>query len=209
MKKPFLFSIPLLALVLMVLSCTKDEKVFFPATQPSLDEAYLMSLENSVVFVVQAKDLTNGKVNGWYINKYGNVNRFESFEAIESQVITPSPIETLEKSATSTLLHLTPEELAPKVRLIKALSHHDLSDVEANPSATVDYRVMALLANDFNPHPNTCSERPGTGTKDEEHAKNIEVFLLKAEGSINQHNQSETASALLDWLMQVQRAAGL
>lgn len=199
----------MLAVLLVLFSCTKEQELPVVTNQLSPDQAYMLGLKNQVVFVVQEKDLTTGEVSGWYIDKYGAVRSFEGVEAVDGDRVTASQLEALKNASVSVPITLTPEELAPKARLIKLLNNQHLSAAEVDPSATVEYRAVAILANEYQQHPNSCSERPGANTMDEELYNSFEVLLLKAEGSLNQVNQSDKAAVLLDWLYQIQQSGGL
>ena len=209
MKRSLHLPISLLAFVFLMLSCTKEQEFSPVASQYSPDGAYLMSLKNHVVFVVQQKDLATGQVSGWFIDKYGAVKSFENVDELDGKLITPSQIDAIVNASVSVPLNLTPEELAPKARLIKQLSNQHLSDAVVDPSASMSYRAVAILATDYNQHPSSCSERPGAGTLDEELLNSFEVILLKEEGIVNQVNQSDKAAVLLDWLYQIQQSCGL
>ena len=209
MKRFLHFSLAMLAVVFLVVSCAKEQDLPVFTSHNSPDGAYLMSLKNHVVFIVQQKDLATGQVSGWFIDKYGALRSFEGVEAIDGALVTESQLDAIQNASVSVPLNLTPEELAPKARLIKQLSNQHLTDVEVDPSATVDYRVIAIFAQEYNQPAGACTERPGAGTWDEEQANSFEVLLLKAEGSVNQVNQSDKAAILLDWLYQIQQSGGL
>ena len=209
MTRSLHLSISLLAFVFLMLSCTKEQQLAPVSSQNSPDGAYLMSLKNHVVFVVQQKDLATSQVHGWFIDKYGAVRSFENADELDGKLITPSQIDAIVNASASVPLNLTPEELAPKARLIKQLSNQHLSDAVVDPSASMSYRAVAILATDYNQQPNSCSERPGAGSMDEELLNSFEVILLKEEGIVNQVNQSDKAAVLLDWLYQIQQSGGL
>ncbi|MAT53644.1 MAG: hypothetical protein CMN32_04130 [Saprospirales bacterium] len=209
MKRSLHLSLAILAVAFMLFSCTKEQDLPVITSQNSPDQAYMMSLKNRVVFVVQQKDLATGQVSGWFIDKYGKVRSFEGVAGLDGELTKASQVEALVQASVSVPLSLAPEELAPKARLIKALSNQHLTEAVIDPDAGVDYRVMAILANDYNQHPNSCSERPGADNWDEELANSYQLLLLKAEGSINQVNQSDKAAILLDWLYQIQQSGGL
>ncbi len=209
MKQYLYFSFPSLALVLLFMSCSKEEVAPVIYSQNSPDETYLLSLKNDVLFVVQQQDLNTGQVSGWFIDKHGAVNSFEAGPAFEGSWVRQERVSALKMASTATPVNLTPEELAPKARLIGKLNSQQLNEAVMDPSATSNLRILALYAWDYGQNPNACSERPGVENWDEELSNGFELLLLKSEGRVNQMNLNEKAATLLEWLLQIQQSAGL
>lgn len=208
MKRAIHLPLILLALSILTSSCHKEQAAPIFVSQLSPDQAYLLGLKNDVLFIFQQKDLASGQVSGWFIDKNGAVRGMEGGSEFDEALITTSQIASLKSNAAESQLQLSPEELAPKAHLIESLDEQQLSEPQIDPNAEIEIRVLAVKDNDYDNHPNNCSERQGNATWDEGLANSFEIVLLQAKGSFNQDNEDANAIQILNWLIQIQQTAG-
>lgn len=202
------FFIALCTLALSLSACSKEEDYQVITPQEPDASSYLHALPHDVVLHYQYRADASSEVQGWFIDKYGQVKSYTSSTLIQGSSITRQQMENLYAKAQQTHLTIAPEELAPKVKTAIRLNASSLSTPQLDESRSSQVLIQAYRKYDMAWKPNTCSERPSSGAH-EAMADKFEIVLLKAEGYFNQQHTHVNAIELLDWLVQLQHNAGL
>ncbi len=202
------FFIALCTLALSLSACSKEEDYQVITPQEPDASSYLHALPHDVVLHYQYRADASSEVQGWFIDKYGQVKSYTSSTLIQGSSITRQQMDNLYAKAQQTHLTIAPEELAPKVKTAIRLNTSSLSTPQLDENRTSQVLIQAYRQYDTNWKPNTCSERPSSGAH-EALSDKFEIVLLKAEGYFNQQNTHVNAHELLNWLVQLQHNAGL